>query len=146
METRGRGNTGNNVMTSNGWWLLVGLGLVVGIVAGGWVAWRIAGLRHASQLRKSSDELNQRFAATVDQLRAAQVRAQTELEQARNSFKRQLAVVADEPLAAAARAEERLRAAYQEMDRMRRAGAPPDTGSADLSDGFAATRPMREGM
>jgi hypothetical protein len=74
------------------------------------------------------------------------LRAQTELEQARNSFKRQLAVVADEPRAAAARAEERLRAAYDELDRLRRSGAPPDTATAELSDGFAATRPMREGM
>lgn len=133
-------------MTSNGWWVLVGVALLVGVVAGAWLTLRIARLRHASALRKVNDELQQKFSVTIDQLRAAQVRAQTELEQARNSFKRQLAVVADEPRAAAARAEERLRAAYDEMDRMRREGKPPDTSSSELSDGFAATRPMRDGM
>ena len=133
-------------MTTNGWWMLVGLALLVGAVAGGWLTLRFARTRHASALRKANDELQQKFSSTIDQLRAAQVRAQTELEQARNSFKRQLAVVADEPRAAAARAEERLRAAYDELDKLRRAGAPPDTGTSDLSDGFAATRPMREGM
>ena len=133
-------------MTSNGWWIVVGLALVAGFIGGGWAAWRFASVRHASALRKANDELQQKFAGTIDQLRAAQVRAQTELEQSRNSFKRQLAVVADEPRAALARAEERLRAAYDEMDRMRRGGKPPDSASADLSDGFAATRPMREGL
>ena len=133
-------------MTTNGWWMLVGLALLAGAVAGAWLTLRIARVRHASALRKASDELQQKFSATIDQLRAAQVRAQTELEQARNSFKRQLAVVADEPRAAMARAEERLRAAYDEMDRMRRDGKPPDTASSELTDGFAATRPMREGM
>ncbi len=133
-------------MTSNGWWILVGLGMLVGLAAGCWATWRFAGMRHASAMRRANDELQQRFASTIDQLRAAQVRAQTEFEQSRNSFERQLAVVADEPRAALARAEERLRAAYDEMDRMRRGGSPPDTASADLSDGFAATRPMREGM
>lgn len=133
-------------MTTNGWWMLVGFALLLGAVAGGWLTLRVSRTRHASALRKVNDELQQKFAATIDQLRAAQVRAQTELEQARSSFKRQLAVVADEPRAAAARAEERLRAAYDEMDRMRRAAQPPDTSSSELSDGFAATRPMREGM
>ncbi|MEP7101427.1 MAG: hypothetical protein ABI781_13015 [Burkholderiales bacterium] len=133
-------------MTTNGWWMLVGSALLAGAVAGGWLTLRIARLRHALALRKAHDELQQKFSATIDQLRAAQVRAQTELEQARNSFKRQLAVAADEPRAAAARAEERLRAAYVEMDKMRLAGAAPDTGTSELSDGFAATRPMREGM
>ena len=69
-----------------------------------------------------------------------------EVDLSGSSFKRQLAVAADEPRAAAARAEERLRAAYDEMDRMRRDGKPPDTTSPELNDGFAATRPMRDGM
>jgi hypothetical protein len=133
-------------MTTNGWWMLVGLALLVGAAAGGWLTLRVARMRHASQMRKANDELQQKFSATIDQLRAAHVRAQTELEQARNSFKRQLSVVADEPRAAAARAEERLRAAYEELDRIRREGRPADTMSSELSDGFAATRPMREGM
>ena len=133
-------------MTNNGWWMLVGVALLVGAAASAWLTLRIARLRHAAALRRANDGLQQKFSATIDQLRAAQVRTQTELEQARHSFKRQLAVVADEPRAAVARAEERLRAAYAEMDKMRRAGAPPDTSTSDLSDGFAATRPMREGL
>jgi multidrug efflux pump subunit AcrA (membrane-fusion protein) len=133
-------------MTSDGWWMLAGLALIVGAVAGGFTALRVARARHTAQLRRATDELQQKFSATIDQLRAAQVRAQTELEQARHSFKRQLDAALEEPRAAAVRAEERLRAAYDEMDRLRRAGAPPDTGSAELSDGFAATRPMREGL
>lgn len=133
-------------MTSNGWWMLVGLALLLGVAAGALLALRVAGARHAAQLRKASDELQQRFSATIDQLRASQVRAQTELEQQRNGFKRQLAAAAEEPRAAAARAEERLRAAYDELDRLRRGGNPPDTSRAELTDGFAVTRPMREGL
>ena len=133
-------------MTSNGWWMLVGFALLLGAAAGAWLALRVAGLRRAAQLRKATDEQQQKFSATIDQLRAAQVRAQTELEQQRNGFKRQLAAAADEPRAAAARAEERLRVAYEELDRLRRGGTPPDTSSAELTDGFAATRPMREGL
>ena len=79
-------------------------------------------MRHASQMRKANDRLQQKF------------------------FKCQLAVAADEPRAAAARAEERLRAACAEMDRLRRGGKPSDTSSSELTDGFAATRPMREGL
>jgi hypothetical protein len=133
-------------MTTNEWWMLVSLALAVGLAAGGWVGLRFAGKRHAAATSRLTDELLQRFSGTLAQVRAAQVRAQTELEQARNSFRRQLAVVADEPRAAAARAEERLRAAYDEMDRMRRGAMPPDTASAELTDGFAPTRPMYDGM
>ena len=133
-------------MTTNGWWILFGAALVVGAIVGSWVTLLVARGRHATQIRRSNDELQQKFTATIDHLRAAQVRAQTELEQARHSFKRQLASAGDAPRAAVARAEERLRAAYDEMDRLRRDGAPPDTGTSELSDGFAATRPMREGM
>jgi MinD-like ATPase involved in chromosome partitioning or flagellar assembly len=133
-------------MTSNGWWMLIGLALLAGVAVGGWVTLRIAQLRHTAQSRRAIDEVQQKLAATIDQLRAVQVRAQTELEQVRNSFKRQLAVVADEPRAAAARAEERLRAAYEELDRLRRGSRVPDTKPSELSDGFAATRPMRESL
>ena len=133
-------------MTSNAWWVLAGVALLLGAGGGAWAGLRLARMRFDSRLRRVTEELHQRHAGTADQLRAAQVRAQTELEQARSSFKRQLAVVADEPRAAAARAEERLRAAYDELDRLRRDGAAPDTHTAELSDGFAPTRPMREGM
>jgi DNA anti-recombination protein RmuC len=133
-------------MSSNGWWILVGLALLAGVFAGGWASLRFARMRHAAQSRRALEELHQKFSATIDQLRAAQVRTQTELEQARNSFKRQLAAAAEEPRAATARAEERLRAAYEELDRIRRGVKPPDSRSEELADGFAATRPMREGL
>ena len=91
--------------------------------------------------------MHQRQTALAEQLRTAEVRSQADLEQSRNSFKRQLAVMAAEPRAALERAEDRLKAAYAELDRMRgNHSAGPDTGSSELSDGFAATRPMREGM
>jgi hypothetical protein len=96
-------------------------------------------------VRRVTEELQQRNAALAEQLRTAQVRAQADLEQSRNSFKRQLAVMAAEPRVALERAEERLKAAYAELDRLRGKGAP-DTGSAELTDGFAATRPMRDGL
>jgi triphosphoribosyl-dephospho-CoA synthetase len=133
-------------MTSNEWWMLIGLALAVGLIAGGWAMLQLARRRHAAETRRLTDELLQRFSNTLAQLRSAQVRAQTELEQARNSFRRQLAVVADEPRAAAARAEERLRAAYEEMDRLRRGARFADTMVDEGIDGFAATRPMRDGM
>ena len=132
-------------MTTDTGWLLTALALVLGAAAGGWLGLRLGSSRSKTRLRRTIEELQQKHAAASDQLRAAQVRAQTELEQVRSSFKRQLASVADEPRAAAARAEERLRAAYDELDRLRR-GGPSDTAPSDLGDGFAATRPMREGM
>jgi hypothetical protein len=133
-------------MTSNGWWILVISALVLGAAAGGWVSLRFVRQRFAARLRREVEELQQRHSGTSDQLRAAQVRAQTELEQLRGSFKRQLTAVAEEPRAAQARAEERLEAAYLEIDRLRRVDAAPALAKADLSDGFAATRPMTEGM
>ena len=132
-------------MSTNGWWSLLGLALVAGVVAGAWATLRFARMRFDKQVRRATDELQQRNAAMAEQLRTAQVRAQAELEQTRNSFKRQLAVMAAEPRVALERTEERLKAAYAELDRLRGKGAP-DTGAAELSDGFAATRPMRDGM
>jgi ElaB/YqjD/DUF883 family membrane-anchored ribosome-binding protein len=102
-------------------------------------------MRFDAQLRHATEELHQRNAAMAAQLRTAQTRAHADLEQSRNSFKRQLAVMAAEPRAALERTEERLKAAYAELDRLRGKGAP-DTGSAELTDGFAATRPMRDGL
>lgn len=133
-------------MRTNEWWVLVGVALMLGTAVGVWVTLHRARTRFDVRLRRTVEELHQRYAGAADQLRAAQVRAQTELEQARNAFKRQLAVVAEEPRAAAARAEERLRAAYDELDRLRRGSYSPDTTASVLSDGFAATRPMRDGM
>ena len=104
-----------------------------------------ARMRFAAQLRRATEDLQQRNAVMADQLRTAQTRAQAELEQARTAFKRQLAAMAAEPLAALERTEERLKAAYAELDRLR-SKATGDTGSAELTDGFAATRPMRDGM
>lgn len=133
-------------MSTNGWWILVAVGLLLGLGAGGWLALRIARNRFDAQLRRVADEIAQRHAATIEQLRAAQVRAQTELEQSRTSFKRQLAVMAAEPRAALERAEDRLKAAYAELDRLRRGGTAPDSGMTELTDGFAATRPMHKDM
>lgn len=133
-------------MAVNLWWMWAAAALVVGIVGGGWLALRVALGRQEQALRRRSEELNQKYAGTIEQLRASQVRAQSELEQARTSFKRQLAVVAEEPLAAVARAEERLRSVYDELDRLRRDKAAPDSVHADLSDGFAATRPMHDNL
>ena len=131
-------------MTTETWWVLIGAALVLGAVAGGWSMLRYARARFNVQLRSATEELRQRNSALAEQLRTAQVRSQTELEQTRAGFKRQLDSAAAEPRAAAARAEERLLAAYAELDRLRRGGAA--TGPAELSDGFAATRPMREGL
>lgn len=133
-------------MTTEIWWVLIGVALLLGAAAGGLIAFRVLRQRFASRLRRTTDELQRRQVATTEQLRSAQVRAQTELEQTRAAFKRQLAVVAAEPRAAAARAEERLRAAYDELDRLRRGAVATETGPSELGDGFAATRPMREGM
>jgi multidrug efflux pump subunit AcrA (membrane-fusion protein) len=127
------------------WWAFMAAALVAGVVGGGWLALRVALRKQDATLRRRAAELHQKYASTIEQLRADQVRSQAELEQARTSFKRQLAVVAEEPMAAVARAEERLRAVYDELDRTRRNHAARDSMSADL-DGFAATRPMHEGL
>ena len=132
-------------MTTTSWWALVGAALVLGLAAGGWIAFRFARVRFDRQLRRATDEVHQRHAATIDQQRAALVRAQTELDQSKNSFKRQLTAMAAEPKAALERTEERLKAAYAELDRLR-AKVIGDTGPAELGDGFAATRPMRDGL
>jgi len=132
-------------MTTNAWWVLVGVALMLGAVAGGWAMLRYARMRFDAQLRRATEELHQRNAAMTEQLRTSQVRLQAELEQSRSSVKRQLAVMAAEPRAALERTEERLKAAYAELDRLRGKVAG-DTGSAELTDGFAATRPMRDGM
>lgn len=132
-------------MSTNTWWLLVGIVLVAGIAAGCWLTLRVMRSRFDAQLQRVTDEMQQRHASLADQLRTAQTRSQAELEQSRSSFKRQLAVMAAEPRAALERAEDRLRMAYAELDRLRGKGTA-DTSPSDLSDGFAATRPMREGM
>lgn len=133
-------------MTTEAWWILPGAALVLGTGVGAWASLRMARVRFKAMLKRTTDELQQRNAATADQLRAAQNRVQAETEQLRGSLKRQIAAAAEEPRAAAARAEERLLAAYAEIDRLQRAVSAPDTGTAELTDGFAATRPMRQGM
>lgn len=132
-------------MSTNGWWILVGAALVLGVALGGWLALRVATMRFEHQLKRETDDLKQRNATMADQLRTAQTRAQAELDQARNSFKRQLAVMAAEPNAALERSEKSLKAAYAELDRLRGKVAS-DTAASELSDGFAATRPMHNGM
>ena len=134
-------------MTSTEWGLLIVAALVLGAVAGGWVAMRMLRKGFDARLRRVAEELKHKHAATADKLRAAQAQAQAELDKSRAAFKRQLAVMTAEPRAAQERAEERLKAAYAEIDRLRgHTAQPSDTGSSDLADGFAVTRPMREGM
>jgi hypothetical protein len=131
-------------MTTETWLMALAAALLFGAGAGFWAATALAQGRVKAQVRRAADALKQQHSAVVDGLRGAQTRAQTELEQTRAGFKRQLDSAAAEPRAAAARAEERLLAAYAELDRLRRGGGP--TSPAELSDGFAATRPMREGL
>lgn len=131
-------------MTTSTWWMLVGAALFVGAAAGAWATLHVMRVRFNMQLRRATEELRKRDAAMSEQLRTAQVRSQTELEQARNGFKRQLAELSAEPRVALERAEARLKGAYAELDRLRRAGV--DTAPTDLSDGFAATRPMRDDL
>jgi molecular chaperone GrpE (heat shock protein) len=131
---------------STAWWL-VGLAAVLGAVIVGWVVQRIARFRHGRAVLRATDALQKQNAALADQLRAAAARAHADLEQLRQAHKRQLQTAQAEPQAATARAEQRLVAAYEELDRLRRqvAGAA-NTEPSDLGDGFAATRPMRDGM
>jgi hypothetical protein len=138
-------------MTTNGGWILVAAALVAGALfgalVGGWSMFEIAKRRFEPRLRHLRDELKLKRSANAEQLRAAQVRAHSELEQLRSSIKRQVAVASEESRAAATRAEERLKAAYAEIDRLRGAGIPTAAVTeAEPTDGFAATRPMREGM
>ena len=131
-------------MTAETWWMALAAALLVGAGTGFWAATLLAQRRLKTQIRRATDALRQQHGAVVDGLRSAQSRAQSELEKTRAGFKRQLDAAAAEPRAAAARAEERLLAAYAELDRLRRGGGP--TSPAELSDGFAATRPMLEGL
>ena len=131
-------------MTTDNWLMALVAALLLGAGAGFWGASELARRRMKAQVKRAADTLRQQHSSVVDGLRGAQTRAQTELEQTRAGFKRQLEAAAAEPRAAAARAEERLLAAYAELDRLRRGGGP--TSPAELSDGFAATRPMRDGL
>ena len=132
-------------MSTSVWGMLIIVALLCGVAAGSWVTLRMARQRFDHQLRRATDDLQQRNATMAEQLRSAQTRAQADLDQARNSFKRQLAVVAAEPRAALDRSEDRLKAAYAELDRLRGKVAA-DTAASELTDGFAATRPMHNGM
>ncbi|MES2993914.1 MAG: hypothetical protein V4844_20995 [Pseudomonadota bacterium] len=133
-------------MTAEDGGLWIGLGLVLGAIAGSWVTLWILGARHAAALRRLRDDFQRQSDAVVDQFRIAQLRSQTEIEQLRQTGRRQLATASAEPQAALARAESRLRAAYDEIDRLRRDKAHETTIPSDLGDGFAATRPMVDGM
>jgi uncharacterized protein YneF (UPF0154 family) len=132
-------------MSTNVWLMLVVVALLCGTAGGSWFTLRLARQRFDQQLRRATEDLQQRNATMAEQLRSAQARAQADLDQARNSFKRQLAVMAAEPRAALDRSEDRLKAAYAELDRLRGKVAA-DTAASELTDGFAATRPMHNGM
>ena len=133
-------------MTANEWGLLVGVAFALGGVAGSWLTLGVLGARHATALRRMSDDFQRQSDAVVGQFRAAQLRSQTEIEMLRQASQRDIATAGDAPREAAARAEVRLRLANAEIDRLRRTAAPETTIRADLSDGFADTRPMVEGM
>ncbi len=131
---------------NTGWWL-IGSAAVAGAVLGGWVMLRIVRFRQGRAVLRATDALQKQNAALSEQLRTATARARAELEQLRQAHKRQIQAAQAEPQAATARAEQRLMAAYEELDRLRRqvAGAA-NTEPSELGDGFAATRPMRDGM
>jgi hypothetical protein len=131
-------------MTTGSVWGWVVLAFGIGVALGSAMTWRVAHSRFNARLQLTADELQNRHASEADELRGAQMRAQSELEQARVSFKRQLATAAQGPRAATLKAEERLRAAYDEMDRLRRAATRAARAESDAPDGFAATRPMPE--
>ena len=133
-------------MTNSAWWMGMALGSGMGALVGLVLGWLLARRRHVEQLRVASNETAKKLAFGADQVRAVQARSQTDLDQARAGFKRQLAAASEAPVAAMRQAEERLRNAYDEIDRLRRAALAADTGRSELSDGFAATRPMRDGM
>ncbi len=133
-------------MTAEDGGLWIGLGLALGAIAGSWITLWILGARHAAALRRMRDDFQRQSDAVVNQFRIAQLRSQTEIEQLRQAARRQLAMAGEEPKEAAARAESRLRAAYEEIDRLRRIKALDTTIRGDLSDGFAATRPMVDGL
>lgn len=135
-------------MASREIWVYLGLVLLFGAAVGWAIAMRVSRANFVAQLRATTDELEHRNASAASELRTVQARAQRELELARLSFKRQLASAGDSPRAAMLDAEERLRAAYDELDRLRRAVPPSRPASAKVekekSDGFAATLVMPE--
>ena len=133
---------------NNGWWWALGAAAALGGVAGGWLAFELARLRHGRALKRATENLQKQNATLTEQLRSSQARTQIELEQLRQSHKRQRAPAQGRPDATAAQAEQRLVAAYDELDRLRRqvAGEGPQSVSPELTDGFAATRPMHDRM
>jgi len=132
-------------MSTNGWWLLASTMVLLGAAAGAWLALRVARRRFDERLRRATEDLLQRNTTMAEQLRTARVRAQTELDQARDGFRRQLAALAAEPGVELERSEQRLKAALAELDRLR-GKAASDSGPGDLTDGFAATRPMYDSL
>lgn len=133
-------------MTANEWTWWVGGALLLGATVGGFAAARLQHMRLNARMRRVTANMEQKYAATAEQLRNAQANAKREFEQERSAFKRQMAQAVEAPRAAAARAEERLRAAYDELDRLRPRAPGPELSTAEIADGFAATRPMRQGL
>jgi hypothetical protein len=129
-------------------WVYLGLVLLFGAAVGWAIAMRVSRANFVAQLRATTDELEHRNVSAASELRTVQARAQRELELARLSFKRQLASAGDNPRVAMLDAEERLRAAYDELDRLRRAVPPSRPANAKVEkekpDGFAATLVMPE--
>ena len=133
---------------SNGWWWSLSAATALGGVAGAWLMHKMAQFRHRRDLQRATETLKKQNATLAEQLRIAQARTQIELEQLRQSHKRQRAPAEAASDVAERPAEQRLIAAYDELDRLRRQVAKqgPQTVSPELTDGFAATRPMYDRM
>jgi len=133
-------------VTSHEWWLQGCAAAILGALAGIWVAWLVLHRRFDAQLRRNADELLQRHATSADQLRNSQLRAQTELELARSEFRRHMSQASQEHGTAKAKLEEHLIAAYDEVNRLRASTRVTDAAPTELTDGFAATQPMVDGL
>ena len=133
-------------VTGHELWLQVCTAAGLGALAGGWAVGVFTGRRLRAQMRRTTDALVQRYAANEEQLRNSHLRAQTDLELARKEFRRHADHVTQENRAAQARLEEELIAAYEEINRLRQMGVAVVGATTELTDGFAATQPMVDGL
>ena len=126
-------------MTLNAWIAAFAASLFVGAGLGWWIVNQILVRQFKARLQRATEVLRQEHASTDDKLRSAAKRATMELEQLRASIPKQMASATTEARATINRLEERLRHVHAEIDRLR-----PKVKSAELGDGFAATRPFSD--
>ena len=125
------------------WLAVCAVALLIGAGAGAVAGFRRARRSLNGEIRRAVENVEQKYGASLEQHRAANVRVQVDLDQTRANTKRQVAAAAAEPNAQMQRTEERLKAAYAELDRLRAQINGPDTaGYPDVPDGFALTQPM----